>query len=207
MVRMNCSFPKDLRTPTFWTTQPDACGSGEDCAGNVCGSLGLAFAKKADCALGCSCCGEGPAVNNDCSPPPFYEEPKTFVNTNWLRGLALNMLNTNARRADSVCGVRPGALAGHWSESYNANGPRFGTHLRELTPKGSIRELVQAITLELQTTLGKLVTYGVATKVDVAVVYRGNATVSADATLYTTSGLTEMVGLTAKKTGNTWAWQ
>lgn len=178
---MSCEYPTQARTATFWTTQPDACGDFVNCEGDTCGSIGLSYTAP-------------------------RTDPRSIVNTGWLRGLAINMLNTDARKPDTLCGMRPGAIAGHWSESYNANGPKVGTHLRELTPKGTLREIIQIVKLELQTTLAKLVTYGVAVKVDVEVEYRGNATLSAIMTLHTTSGTSQSIGLTAKKAGNKWAW-
>lgn len=198
MITNNACDPVNLqRTKTFWTTQPDACGIMEECTSD-CGRAGLELYQ----------------VNEDDS---LEVQPKTFTTTDWIRGLALNMLLTDARKGTTDCGRRPGSLNGHWSESYIAGAglstggsisgnPSIGTGLRYINPSIRIQELTQLVQAEVYKTLYKLVTYQVAFKIEVTATYRGRMTILVEATIYTRTGQTANVAVSGAVKDNQWVW-
>lgn len=198
-----CALPPGGRRRLFWTTQPAPCGERELC-GRPCGNPGLELVPPEDECGTCSCCGNQTG-SPDC-PKPMCEKPRTIKNTDWVRSLAINMLLTDARREDRVCGWRPGTMNGHWSESFVEQAQPFGTSLRYIPTLGSIHETVRLIKTHVQFTLNKLVAYKVATGVDVEVKYLGGGVVSLDAVIYGQSGSSAKVGLTGARLSNAWVW-
>lgn len=159
--------PQARRRP-FWATQPDACGDRTNGCGQPCPIPGLAFVDQAG--------------------------GRTFDTQNWIRGLILNILNTERRVDDSFCGTTPAAVKGHWSESFiDANmglyggatrGYRVGSSLLQLDTSGlRTTEAIALIQASLSRDLQKLVTLGVATGVTVEVIYRGSQRVEATITV------------------------
>lgn len=197
------------RTRTFWTTQPDACGTGDLC-GTECGRPGLSIIRTHldNCGI-CACCGVNPWQPFGPCPTPREQSPRTIANTDWVRSLALNMLLTDARKADTSCGRRPGSLNGHWSESFVEDGTKLGTALRYIdVSQGGIRDIMVKVKVALTETLQKLVSYGVAAKVDVDVTYAGRGLISAAVDiLIVHSGMNSNVALSGSYVSNQWAWQ
>lgn len=176
-----CNVPINGRRKIFWTTQPDACGVITYCHSD-CGSSGLK------------------------SYVPAGQQGRTFVNTDYVRGLALNILFTDARKEDKPCGYRPGAIGGHWSDSFRADGKRAGTNLRDLPISYSVQDSVKLIQAYMQTSLQKLVGYGVAQSVSVAVKYLGRNVFQADVDITSTDGEQTRVGVTGNRMENSWVW-
>lgn len=165
----------------FWTTKIDACGDTPSCAAGVsCGVPGLSIIQT--------------------------DDGVTFANDDYIRSLALNMLLTDARRRDTPCGTNPGALNGHWSESFISNGKAIGSHVRYVKAGTSVRDAVMLIKAEVQDTLGKLVDYDIAVSVQVDATYQGNGLVYLDIQIFGTAADPTRLGLTAQRTENSWAW-
>lgn len=151
------TVPRDRKRP-FWVTQPSACGEGQGECGNPCPSPGLSFIRQ----------GQG----------------ATFDTSNLIRGLILNILNTEKRVESSACGVDPYAVKGHWSENFAGGGYRVGTALLNLDTSGMrTNEALAFIQSTLSNDLQKLVTLGVVTSVNVEVLYRGSRRVEATITV------------------------
>lgn len=174
------SAPADRRR-VFWTTQPDACGSGEAC-GADCGQAGLALA----------------ALSNG---------SRSIVNADWVRGLALNILLTDGRMPDNRCGWRPGAQGGHWSESFRKDGQKIGTTVRSIPAKGSIRESIALVRAQLIADMAKLVKLKIAQDVIVETEYLGGNKMAATITIIAPDGVSTSVGLSGTRTTNAWAWK
>lgn len=179
MTTLECKPLAPFQRHPFWTTQPDACGVQPHCV-NECGLPGL----------------------------QRIDEPngQTLATNDWIRSLAINMLLTDARRNDTTCGHRPGTINGHWSESYIKNGSPIGSSIRYIDSLASIREVVQLIQVDVQTTLQKLVKYKIAISVEVIAEYVGNNTVSIVANILDVHGQSAKVGLSAGRSQNEWAW-
>lgn len=176
-----CNVPVQGRRKIFWTTQPDACGVTHHCH-NDCGSSGLR------------------------SFVPQGQKGRTFATDNYVRGLAINIILTDARKEDRACGYRPGAIAGHWSDSYREDGKGAGTNLRDIPLTYTTSESIQLIQAYMQLSLQKLVDYGVAQSVTVAVKYAGRNNFQADIDIISTDGQNSKVGITGTRMENSWVW-
>lgn len=181
MATLQC---QDLAIATrrpFWTTRMDSCDSASDCNGAECGRAGLALVET--------------------------DAGKTFSTDDWVASLAYNILLTDARHRDTRCGFAPGSLNGHWSESFMGRvNQGVGTHVRYVTSAASVRDGVLQIKAEVQTSLAKLVDYGVATEVIVAAEYVGSGRVSVDIEILGTASDPSRIALTALRNENSWAW-
>jgi phage gp46-like protein len=164
---------------SFWTTQPDACGTSSLCSTIQCAAPGLAT-----------------IVGDD---------GVSFSSNDAVRSLALNMLLTDARKRDTRCGHLPGTMNGHWSESF-ANGIAVGSHVREVTTQKTINDSVNLLKAEVQATLQKLVDYGIAVEVQVDAKYQGSGIVGMEITIYGTAVDPTRIGMTAKRDANQWVW-
>ena len=175
---MTCITSSPDRRRLFWATQPGACGSDENCAGD-CGIPGLA-----------------------------YEAPGVISSSGWLTGLIINMLMTDGRLPDTECGYRPGAQGGHWSESYMpGNGDSIGTLLRKVPVTGTIRESLNLIVAFARATIDRLVTRGIALSVDVEGKYAGNNVMILDVIVRGTGSVGDArVGVSAERTPQGWIW-
>lgn len=178
---VDCNVPIQGRRKIFWTTQPDACGVVTSCHSN-CGSSGLR------------------------SYVPQGQKGRTFANNDFVRGLAINILLTDARKEDKPCGYKPGAIGGHWSDSYRTDGKRAGTNLRDIPITYTIQESLRLIQAYMQTSLQKLVGYGVAQSVSVTVKYLGRNVFQADADIISADGEQTRVGVTGNRMENSWVW-
>lgn len=189
-----CSPAPDRRR-RFWATQPD-CASEED----ACGPCGVPGLRPVDVIDDCRTCMLG--CHDSCShPPPLGVSLDT---SEWVRGLALNILMTDARRDDTACGHRPGMRGGHWSESFVRSS--IGSRWREIPATCAIAELVKLIETYVESDLSKLVAYGVATSVEVAVAYAGNNTMKIEATINGQAFGSARVGASLARLPNGWAW-
>lgn len=168
----------ELRKP-FWVTQPDACGSDEYCR-QSCGVSGLKF------------------VDND--------EGRTIDTTAYVRGLALNILLTNGRKQDSVCGHKPGSRGGHWSDSFRKDGGTSGSRVRYIPNTYSINETVGLVRAFIAADMQKLVMYGIAVSVDVEVKYAGNNRLACVITINGYGDTSTRVGVSGQRLSNSWVW-
>lgn len=166
---------------TFWTTQPDACGS----AGS--------------CSIGIECGRPGLGVNST-------DDGDTFVTSDWVRSLALNMLLTDARRRDTRCGYAPGTINGHWSDSFSSNAQPVGSHVRYVDASTSVRDAVLLIKAEVLMTLQKLIDYGIAESVEVEALYQGSGKIAMDIQIFGSAVDPTRIGVTAQRNTNSWAW-
>jgi hypothetical protein len=183
MINDRCTPDITGRRRVFWTTMM-ACDTH-----NVCGI---------DCAI----------------PSLQYvdkSEGRTIRNEDWIRSLVLNILNTRAR-SDLKCPA-PLATYGHWSESYREDGLYIGTRLFNMAEKPYIRiqDGVKAIGAAIRSDMGKLIILGLASDVDVNVVYKHRNRV--DVTITITVNNTAMANsgkLVLNTSGtyatDTWVW-
>lgn len=183
----------------FWTTKPANCGAYQTgCNGEIeCGIPGLQLDTVVDpCQpLGCYA---------DCASPILG---KTINTDDYVAGLALNILGTNAETMATACGVRPGTRGGYWADSFRKDGAKTGSRLRQLPSSGSMNELVALAEAYAKADLAKLVSpYGVASKVDVKAMYRGGGTMAIDATITGTNGTTSNVNVSGNRLQNGWVW-
>lgn len=179
------------RRRTFWTTQ--ACSTDALCGDTCETSYGLQMY-----------CPDGDA----CSANHVPEQRRSFVTSDWVRSLALNILLTAGRRENKGCGYRPGARGGHWSDSYRSSSypGTAGSNIGLLDAQGSIAEAIAQLRAIVKHDMTKLVTYGVATGVDVSAEYSGNNTAKLDIKIYGVAGETVKVGASLSRVKNDWAW-
>jgi len=178
---VDCNTPVQGRRRIFWTTQPDACGETRDCHAN-CGSTGLR------------------------SYVPEGQEGRTFATNDYVRGLAINILLTDARKDPRACGYNPGAIAGHWSDSFRDDGLRVGTSLRDIPAQKSIADSIKLIQATMNFALQKLVSYGVARSVSVAVKYAGGNVFLAETEILGSDGTSSKVNINGSRISNSWVW-
>lgn len=199
-----CDTPLDCQRRVFWATQADACIPEDDCSGAACATPGLKLINIPDeCntdALGC--------YDSSCANPALDSLGITIDTSKYVEGLALNILLTDSRKPDTECGWLPGRRGGHWSETFiEGGGARVGSRVRFHSGKGSIQQQVNEIEALAQEDLSKLVTYGVATKVQVKATYLGRATVGVIATIFGPTGAEiGRVGISGQRAANGWVW-
>lgn len=181
---VQCNGPVNGRRKIFWTTQPNACGVDESCVGE-CGTPGLVLYI----------------------PEGVTNKGRTIRNDNYVLGLAINMLLTDGRKDDTLCGHRPGARGGHWTDGYREDGLAAGTQIRYIAPQKSVSDTVKLIKIYTEATLAKLVRYGVASAVNVTVKYLGRGVIAQDIEIIGTNGITSRVGLTGSRLENSWVWE
>lgn len=160
----------------FWVTQPSAKGTREDCD-LTCGEAGLEIT-------------EAGIINN----------------VEYVRGLALNILLTDGRREDTICGFRPGRRGGFWADSFRTDNARSGAQYRYVQPQGSVLQTLGIIRAYVQQDLQKLVTYGVAKSVSVTSEYVGKGVANMVATIITPGGSEVRVGVSGSRARNQWVW-
>jgi phage gp46-like protein len=175
-----CVIPIEGRRRIFWTTQIDACGVKQECQSD-CGSSGLKLLSKPG--------------------------GRTFANNNFVTGLALNILLTKGRKADSFCGFRPGARGGHWADTFRDDNQTSGSALWDLPTQYSVAESIKLVKALMQSALQKLVVYGVALSVEVTVTYAGGNTFNAVVDIQGSDGNNSRVGITGSRLENSWVWR
>jgi hypothetical protein len=178
-------LPNEGGRRVFWTTM-DSCGRYNLC-GAECSIPGLQYIDS-----------EEPYANVD-------GVPRTIANTDWIRSLVLNILNTRAR-SDIKCPT-PAGTYGHWSENYRTDGLYIGTRLFNAAEKSYSRILdgVKAIGAAIQSDLGKLVIMGIATAVEVDAVYRGRSRVDITITIVLNS-TRKTVNFSGVYSTDMWVW-
>lgn len=183
-----CSVAPAGRRRVFWATQPAVCGNTELCTNDVhgpnCGRPGLEWIGAADPE------GDGRTISTD----------------NWIEGLILNILLTDAQREDALCGHLPGQRGGHWSDSFRTDGASAGSRVRHISPTCSVAQMVALVEGAINDDLQRLVTWAVALAVAVRVTYRGNNVLWADIEVTGLAGDRIAVGLAGTRLTNAWAW-
>lgn len=203
-----CVTPPTCERRVFWSTQIDACPPVEVCD-QPCAVPGLRLVPVRD-----ECAADGLGCFDSTCPNDAVDEIGTTIDTsNYVVGLALNILLTDARRDDTECGWLPGRRGGHWSETFiggsaqTGSSARVGSRVRFHSGRGSIQEQVNEIEAYAQDDLAKLVTYGVASKVDVEAKYVGRGSVAVQATIYGSAGeVLGRVGVKGQRAANGWVW-
>lgn len=183
MMRPDCSVPIEMaRRRAFWATQPNACPDVDGLCGVPCGRPGFEF------------------IDTD--------EGRTIANTDWLRSLFLNMLMTDARVQNSLCGVNPAAVKGHWSDSYRSDGLQAGSRIRQIDfSKLGINESVSQVNAYLTADAQKLVRLGVAQDIKVTTTYLGSYRIGAEIVPYSALGAPMgNVALLGQRTRTNWIW-
>lgn len=178
---MKCAELVGDRRRLFWATQPHACGSLKNC-GQECGTPGLAIVPK----------GDGASISTE----------------NYVRGLVYNILFTDGRKALVTCGYTPGTRGGHWSDSFRPDqGQYSGSLMRFVKSTGRVRDDLALIKAAAEFDLRKLISYGVATQVEVTVTYAGRGRADLVAIVTGPSGETATVGASGSTIDNAWVWK
>lgn len=186
----HCTIDPIGRRRIFWATQPD-CGTVEVCPGQDCGVVGLKRETVAECGLG--------------SPQDLA--CATISNAEWVRGLVINILMTDARKPDTECGWRPGQRGGHWSEAYITKGDkRIGSRIRQLPQKCAITEILALVKAYAQDDLSVIIQWGVASEIEVETRYIGRNTILLAIKIIARDANIINVGMTATRTPNAWLW-
>lgn len=182
MTEARCLDSTDGHRRVFWTTL-DSCGRY-----NLCG---------AECSI--------PGLLYEDKPTADLPKGRTIANTDWIRSLVLNILNTRAR-TDLKCPT-PAGTYGHWSESYRDDGLYIGTRVYNVAEKPYARILdgVKAIGAAIRSDVSKLVILGIADDVDVDVLYRGRSRVDVVITVIARS-VRRTVNLAGTYSSDKWVW-
>jgi len=179
-----CEVLPESRRRHFWATQPAPCGTYERC-GDDCGIPGLELKKQEVYITG--------------------NRGASFATNDWIRGLLLNIFCTEARKPATNCGNIPGQQGGHWSESYG-DGTYIGSRIymgNNIIVK-STSDAIKLLTASVQADAYKLVTYGVATSVEVTAKYLGNLKVEMLIEVFGPSIVDGRVNLRAQRSKNQW---
>jgi phage gp46-like protein len=102
------------------------------------------------------------------------ESAQGISTADWVKGLAINILLTDALMPATNCGYKPGQAGGFWGDSYAGPNQSSGSLLRKVKAGKTTAETVSAIKRQAEFDLQKLVKYGVAKSVEVDVNYSGN---------------------------------
>lgn len=174
---VTCTVADADRRRKFWVTQPDACGVDVPCG--PCAKPGLR--------------------------PIDTDQGRTFDTSEYVRGLALNILLTNGRKPDTLCGTTPGTRGGHWSDAFRP-GQASGSLLRQAQPTGRVSDQVAEIQALAKRDLEKLILYKVATAVDVTATYAGRNRVHLAVAIMGQDGRSTAVAVTGTRLENSWVW-
>lgn len=154
-------------------------------------------------------CGSYNQCGVECNLPGLQyveqEGGRTIANTDWMRSLILNILNTRAR-TDENC-PNPVAVFGHWSESYRNDGLYVGSRMYNAASKPyyKITDAVKAIGAAIKSDLGKLTVLGLADNVGVEVFYRGGNRVDVVITTMIRN-VRHVLNLSGTYASDTWVW-
>lgn len=163
----------------FWTTQPDACGASSACDA-TCGQPGLLLT--------------------------YMEQGATFVTTDYVRSIAINILMTDARKLDTLCGFVPGTRGGFWADSFRKDNLYTGSNIRDLKTSYTAKQSITLIKAFAKKDMQKLVSYGIAASVEVAASNLGGGRVALTIDIFGFSGDKITIGATATQGKNSWAW-
>jgi phage gp46-like protein len=109
---------------------------------------------------------------NDCSKIGLRIRDEKLETTEFIRSTAILILMTDGEAAN--CEPAPSPRGGHWSQSFVGAGVKYGSQARRLEPQASVRATESLLKATVQSDLGKLITYGVATNVEVESKYKGS---------------------------------
>lgn len=175
-----CVSGSQERRRRFWVTQANACSPE---------------------VTNCDTCAR-PGLNLICN-----DVGQITINTdNYVTGLALNILLTDARKPDDGCGYTPGTRGGFWADSFRVDGLGSGSKLRQIPVNKSVRDIVSLAKAYAQDDLKKLVAYGVAKSVKVETEYKGSNRVALDITIEGEDGTVSRVGVLGERIKNSWVW-
>jgi len=176
----NCVSGSQERRRRFWVTQPNACATESD---------------------DCDTCAR-PGLNLICN-----DVGQVTINTeNYVTGLVLNILMTDARKPDNGCGYTPGTRGGFWADTFRTDGLGSGSKLRQISVNNSVREIVSLAKAYAQDDLKKLVAYGVAKSVTVDAEYKGGNRVALTIIVNGQDGTVTRVGVLGERIKNSWVW-
>ena len=205
-----CIKPQSARFRKFWATQPNACPPDTDvpfCIDPLtvqsCSRAGLVLKKKYDPAFQTiGCAPDGGGALPDCAPPIIGAEIST---DNYVAGLALNILGTNASQSKTTCGNVPGQRMGYWLD--DITGVKSGTGIRYVPREGfDTAQQVAFVQMQCQADMQKLIKYGVARSVSVNARYAGRGTIELIVTITGVDDTTTVVNSSLKKIANAWVW-
>lgn len=204
-LNIPCIPPPRSRFRKFWSTQPNVCPpTPDECDRDICQSPGLGLMISTDPCwqeLSCSRCDGGGALP-DCAAPVTGG---TLATNDYVRGLIINILGTNAARAASKCGNAPGQRLGYWLDSIS--GDKSGSTIRYVpTESFSTAQSVQFVQIAAQADMQKLIKYGVANQVTVTASYLGAGTINLKIVVEGVDDQTTVVNSTVTKLANAWVW-
>lgn len=183
--------------PTFWATQPDACGQVSSCD-TLCGRAGLLLVPAGPCAEPC------PPADPDNPCPPRIAESATIATNDWLRGVILNMLGTRARVPTDACAGRLPA-GGHWSESFMDGPAHVGMVLDSPVAFASVAEALAFLEQAVRAALQRLVARGIASKVEVSADYKGANVADVTATVWHNDASPAAISFMSRREASGWA--
>jgi phage gp46-like protein len=165
----------------------------------VAGRRKLFWSTQPDCFPETSC-------DKECAGAGLRVEGGKIDTSNWVVGLAMNIILTDAKKPDTECGWYPGTRGGHWSDSFRNDGRGSGSSIRFLKTSCSVGEMAAEVQNALQHDLSKLVVYGVARSIKVTAKYAGKNTVDANVEILGENGQSVRVGVSAQRIKNSWVW-
>lgn len=206
-----CIPPPRSRFRHFWATQPNVCPPTEgDCNWldpnnqEGCTSPGLGLLVTTDPCWGqlsCAPCDGGGALP-DCRAPITGA---SIATNDYVRGLVINILGTNAAQKSSKCGNIPGQRQGYWLDSIT--GDTSGSSIRYVpTVSFNTAQSLQFVQMQAQADLQVLIKYGVANQVTVTSMYLGNGTIGLKIVVEGVDDETTVVNSTMTKISNAWVW-
>jgi phage gp46-like protein len=210
-LNIPCIPPPRSRFRRFWATQPNVCPSepgqcnytDPNNLATDCEKPGLQLLVTIDPAWEqLTCAYDGKGGLPDCAPPITGA---TINTENYVQGLVLNILGTNAAQAPSICGNIPGQRLGYWLDSIAGN--KSGSSIRYVPTLGfTTAQAVQFIQMQADADLKKLIQYGVANSVTVTASYVGNGTIALKIVVEGVDDTTTVVNSTMTKITNAWVW-
>lgn len=203
-VPVYCIPPPRSRFRKFWSTQINACPSekaDDNCANiNTCASPGLVVIPQYD-----PCFQELGWDGGSLSQCTQAVVGATVSTDNWVAGLIINILGTNAQHSKSACGNRPGYKGGYWLD--DVSGAKSGSSIRYIPKTGyKVAEQVEYVKQTAMIDMNKLVTYGVAKSVAVKAKYIGDQSIQLIITAVGVDDETTVVNSSVRKIANAWVW-
>lgn len=188
----------------FWATQPNVCPPDPGVCNTECEQPGLSILITRDPTwqqLQPAYDGLG-GLPDDCAAPITGA---TIATTDYVRGLIINILGTNAAQLASKCGNQPGQRLGYWLDSIS--GDKSGSSIRYVPTSGfNTAQSVQFVQMQAQADLQKLITYGVANTVDVTATYIGGGSIGLNIVVAGVDDTRTVVNSTMTKIANAWVW-
>lgn len=132
---------------------------------------------------------------------------RTILNTDWMNSLILNILNTRAR-SDLKCPA-PGAVYGHWSESYREDTLYIGAKFWNAAEKkyARVEDGARAIGAVIEADLNKLIQMKVAVAVSVKAQYIDMNQVGVEILVTSAANINTKINLTGAIVVGGWEWR